>query len=131
NLAGLYSLQSFYEQARSHAQAALAYARRQDAPHALHFSMSTLAAIEYEMGLFESAQPLLEEALQLSRALDNKFNQVNALDGLALLALALRGDEAESQALFEEAVKITRELDEQPQPSLLMHMGSIALSRGE
>ncbi|HLZ63424.1 MAG TPA: LuxR C-terminal-related transcriptional regulator, partial [Ktedonosporobacter sp.] len=130
-LAVHYVGQSSYEQARHHAQTALALARQQGAPHALSFSLRTLAAIELDMGFFERARLLFEEALELSRALNEKEHQVIDLDGLAL-CLAQGEDEAESQATFEEGLKIAREFEGQPYLSvLLLHMGSIVLSQGE
>src|SRR5207248_7593356 len=102
NLANISLLQGSYEQAHSHAQAALVYARQLDASHTLGYSLRVLAYIECEMGFFESAQLHFEEALELSRALHDKSNRVIALDGLARLALAQGRDETESQALFEE-----------------------------
>ena len=94
-------------------------------------ALRTLAFMVFEQGNFIEARSILEQCLEMSRALGYDWGVASALNGLGPVALWL-GEYDLSLSLIQEALAIFRRLGDKPSASNTLTLsGTILMLKGE
>ena len=87
--------------------------------------------LAWSMGEYEKALPLLEESLDLYRALEQTQGVAHILNTQGLIADA-RGEYARAEALFEESLALWRELHDSPRiGAVLNNLATVAYNQAQ
>ncbi len=76
NLGAFYGMLGQYEHARSYSESAVRTLREMRGRGPMTFYLATLGCIYLDMGLLESAQPVLEEGITIAKETGHRFNEL-------------------------------------------------------
>jgi serine/threonine-protein kinase len=99
-----------------------------DEPEVQARLMDTIGRVYQNLGLYDSAAPLIEEALELRRAtLDPRSDELAESVNNAAWLLEQRGDYAAAEPLYREALELRRAIHGEPHAAVASSLNNLGL----